>query len=731
MYSLVYRLMPVFFMIFAVQHTLTLQASPITLEKIWKQGYFAPQTIHMGKSMLDGEHYTLVENKFQINKYSYESGKFIETLADIRGIIVNENGETPPIDAYYFDSSEKQLLIAVNTESIYRHSSISDFYVFNVSEQTATPLSDNGPQRLPLFSPDAERVAFVRDNNVFIKEPGQEDEVQVTHDGLINHVINGTTDWVYEEEFGFTRGFHWSPDGRRIAFYRFDESDVKEFSMSLYGTLYPEKYRFKYPKAGEDNAVVSIHVYDLRTGQTLTLNTGEENDQYIPRIKWTAHAEKLAVSRLNRHQNHLEILAFDVTTGAAQLLYEEKNRYYIEINDDLYFTRDGMSFLISSEKSGFNHLYRYDMNGNLLNPVTSGQWDVNAFLGLDEKNSIVYYTSHEQSPMENHLYSIGADGENKIQLTHKQGYNKPAFSNNFLYFINNHTTINTPPVYSIHKADGSLVKILQDNSDLEERLQEHNYGEIKFIEIPVDDDVLLNSWILYPPDFDPNQEYPLFMYVYGGPGSQTVTHSWNTYNGAWFQMLAQMGYIVVSVDNRGTGGRGEEFRKMTYQELGKYETIDLIEAASWLGNQDYIDRNRMGIFGWSYGGYLSSLCLAKGADVFSAAIAVAPVTNWRFYDTVYTERYMRTPEENPAGYDNNSPINHVDKIKGAYLLVHGSADDNVHYQNTMEMAGALIEADVDFELMIYPNHNHSIAGGNARLHLYRLMTDFLTRKLQM
>lgn len=731
MYSLAYRLMPVFFMIFAVQHTVTVQANPITLEKIWKQGYFSPQTIRMGKSMLDGEHYTLVENKFQINKYSYESGKFIETLADIRGIIVNESDETPPIDAYYFDSSENQLLIAVNTQSIYRHSSISDFYVFNVSEQTATPLSENGPQRLPLFSPDAARVAFVRDNNVYIKEPGQEDEVQVTHDGLNNHIINGTTDWVYEEEFGFTQGFHWSPDGRRIAFYRFDESDVKEFSMSLYGTLYPEEYRFKYPKAGEDNAVVSIHIFDLQTGQTLALDTGDEHDQYIPRIKWTADAEKLAVYRLNRHQNHLEILSFDVTSGEAQLLYEEKNRYYIEINDDLYFTRDGQSFFISSEKSGFNHLYRYDMNGNLLNPVTSGQWDVNAFLGLDEKNGIVYYTSHEQSPMENHLYSIGADGKSKRLLTHEEGYNQPSFSSNFLYFINNHTTINTPPVYSIHKADGSLVKILQDNSALETRLQQHNYGEVQFIEIPVADDVLLNSWILYPPGFDPDQEYPMFMYVYGGPGSQTVTHRWNTFNGAWFQMLAQMGYVVVSVDNRGTGGRGEEFRKMTYQELGKYETIDLIEAATWLGNQDYIDRNRMGIFGWSYGGYLSSLCLAKGADVFSAAIAVAPVTTWRFYDTVYTERYMRTPEENPAGYDNNSPINHADKIKGAFLLVHGSADDNVHYQNTMEMAGALIEADVDFEMMIYPNHNHSIVGGNARLHLYRLMTDFLTRKLQM
>ncbi len=729
MYPTIRRVLPAFFLFFALGSVLAAQSPAVTLEKIWKEGAFTPKSIRMGKSMQDGKHYTRVENNTQINKYDYASGDFIETLADIEDIIVNEDGKTPGIHTYMFDTAEQQILIAVNSEAVYRHSYVADYYVFNISTQSADILSLNGRQQLAQFSPDGSKVAFVRNNNLFLKEISSEEEIQITRDGQYNHIINGTTDWVYEEEFGFTRGFYWSPDGQRIAYYRFDESHVKEFFMSIYGSLYPEEYRFKYPKAGEDNAVVSIHVYDLQSGQSITLDTGKEKDQYIPRIKWTADPEKLAVFRLNRHQNHLEILGFDVNDGDAEMIYEEKNRYYIDINDDLYFTRDGHNFILSSEKSGFKHLYLYDMNGSLVNPVTSGNWDVNNFLGLDEENGIVYYTSHEESPVENQLYRIDVNGKNKKRLTQKEGYNQPSFSRNFLYFINNHSTINTPPVYSIHKADGSLVEVLQDNGSLVEKISEHNYSQVEFIKIPVEEEVQLNSWILYPPDFDPETPYPMLMYVYGGPGSQTVTNRWNTYNGAWFQMLAQMGYIVVSVDNRGTGGRGEEFRKMTYMELGKYEATDLINAASYLGNIEYIDKNRMSIFGWSYGGYLSSLCLAWGNEVFSAAIAVAPVTNWRFYDTVYTERYMRTPGENPSGYDDNSPINHVDKIKGSYLLVHGSADDNVHYQNTMEMSNALIEADVDYELMIYPDHNHSIAGGNARLHLYRLMTDFLNRNL--
>jgi dipeptidyl-peptidase 4 len=701
----------------------------ITLENIWKERTFVPRTIRLGKSMLDGEHYTRVENNYKINIYSYSTGEFVRTLLDIEGQLTDETGNTPRIDNYFFSQQEDKLLLAFNTESIYRYSSISDFFVYDVSEKTFTPLSENGRQRLPQFSPDGSKIAFVRDNNIFLADLVSGNEYQITHDGKHNEIINGTTDWVYEEEFGFTQGFQWSGDGKKIAYYRFDETHVKEFNMLLYGNLYPYEYRFKYPKAGEENAHVTIHIYHLHTGEYIQVDTGKETDQYIPRIKWSNDPGKLAVFRMNRHQNHLEILLADASDGQTELMYEETNKYYIDITDDLTFLKNGTSFIISSEKSGFNHLYHYNTDGTQIRQITQGEWDVNNFMGIDEENSILYFTSFEESPMENHLYAIDLDGKNKTRLTHQPGWHSPSFSENFNYFINNFSSISSPPVFSINRADGSLLRLLEDNARLKKTIADFNYVVPEFFTISAEDGTELNAWMMKPADFNPAKEYPLFMYVYGGPGSQTVTHRWNTFNGAWFQMLTQMGYIVVSVDNRGTGGRGEEFKKMTYLQLGKYETLDQIEAARQLSNRNYIDQDRIAIFGWSYGGYLTSLCLAWGADVFDAAIAVAPVTTWRFYDTIYTERYMRTPQENPDGYDNNSPINFVDQIKGAYLLVHGSADDNVHYQNAMEMAKELINANVDFEMMIYPNHNHGISGGNARLHLYRLMTDFLGKHI--
>ncbi|MFN2394945.1 MAG: S9 family peptidase [Bacteroidales bacterium] len=702
----------------------------ITLENIWKERTFVPKTIRLGKSMLDGEHYTRVENNHLINIYAYSTGEFVRTLLDIEGDLLDENGETPRIDNYFFSPQEDKILLAFNTESIYRHSSVSDFFVYDISEKTYISLSENGKQGIPDFSPDGTKVAFVRDNNIFISDIESGAEYQITADGKYNEIINGTTDWVYEEEFGFTKGFQWSPDGKKIAYYRFDETHVKEFNMLLYGSLYPSDYRFKYPKAGESNAHVSIYLYDLEKQKHIKVDTGEETDQYILRIKWTRNPAKLAVFRMNRHQNHLEILLADAYSGATALMYEETNKYYIDITDDLTFLRDEESFIISSEKSGFNHLYHYNTNGVLIRQITRGSWDVNNFMGVDEENDVIYYTSFEESPMENHLYVSDIEGRSKKKLTEQPGWHSPSFSENYKYFINSFTTLATPPVFTINRSDGSQLRLLEDNNELYQTISDYNYVKPEFFIVQLEDGTGLNGWMMKPADFDPDKKYPLFMYVYGGPGSQTVTHRWNTFNGAWFQMLTQMGYIVVSVDNRGTGGRGEEFKKMTYLQLGKYEAMDQIEAARQLAERSYIDGNRMAIFGWSYGGYLSSLCLALGADVFDAAIAVAPVTNWRFYDTIYTERYMRTPQENEDGYDNNSPINHADKIKGAYLLVHGSADDNVHYQNTMEMAKELISSDVDFEMMIYPNHNHGIAGGNTRLHLYRQMTDFLERKMK-
>ncbi len=701
----------------------------ITLEKLWLERHFVPQTITRGLSMQDGLHYTFIKDGFHIDMYRYETGEFVERVFSTEGFLENEEGDPLSIDTYSFSPDEGMLLVGVNQESIYRRSRRAEYHIWDIENQVLTPLSEGTTQRLPDFSPDGSRIAFVRQNNLYVKELDSGREYPVTTDGEYNKIINGTTDWVYEEEFYLTKGFEWSPDGRRIAFMRFDESHVKEFVMMKYGQLYPEEYRFKYPKAGEENSVVTLHLFDLESGETQWVDTGEETDQYIPRIQWTRDPEVFSFQRLNRHQNHLEILLADVAGGETEVLYEETNQWFINITDDLAFLEDGRHFVISSEMSGYNHLYIYDMMTDEMRAITEGDFDVQRFLGIDEEEGLAYYLARKDSPLTNDLYSITLDGEHVARLTSGEGTHSPSFSSGFHYFINRNSTASDPPVYSIHRADGTLVEVLEDNAELVGRVQDHGFVEPEFFSFTTSEGVSLNAQMIRPAGFDPQQQYPVLMYVYGGPGHQAVVDSWNTYNGVWFQKLAQKGYLIVTVDNRGTGGRGETFRKMTYLQLGKYETIDQIEAAKYLGVLDYVDASRIAIFGWSYGGYLSSLCLAKGADVFSAAIAVAPVTSWRFYDTIYTERYMRTPQENPDGYDDNSPINHVDRIRGDYLLVHGTADDNVHYQNTIEMADALINADVDFELMIYPDHDHGIFTGQARLHLYRLMTDFLDRAL--
>ena len=711
---------------FLMMPAMLIAAEPsITLEQIWKDRYFAPKGIRLGQSMNDGLHYSIVENQTDISVYSYETGERKEVLFTTVGSLTNDEGKGMRVSDYLFSPDEKTLLIGVNREAIYRHSYVAEYFVWDIEEETLRPLSDGTRLSLPTFSPDGRKVGFVRENNLFFKDLDTGTETAVTQDGLYNHIIYGSADWVYEEEFGLTKGFHWSADGRKLAFYRFDESRVKEFNMILYGSLYPEDYRFKYPKAGEENSLVSIHVYDVVTGKTIRVDTGNETDQYIPRIKWTRDPDLLCVMRMNRHQNQLELMLVDANTGFSEVLYKENNLYYIEITDDLTFLEDGIHFVVSSEKSGYNHLYLYDLQGREVRPLTVGDWDVQRFYGVDEEMGVVYFTSHEESPLRNHLYSIGLNGRGKKRLTQGEGTHSPSFSSRFRYFINNFSNANTPPVYSIHLADGSLVKVLEDNRELRQKIKEHGFVDRSFFDFETSEGVSLNGWIMRPADFDPGKEYPVFMYVYGGPGSQTVVDRWDSGNGAWYQMLTQMGFIVASVDNRGTGARGEAFRKMTYMQLGKFETIDQIEAAKYLGSLSYADEERISIFGWSYGGYMSSLCLAKGADYFAGAIAVAPVTNWRYYDSVYTERYMRLPQENPEGYDDNSPIFHVDKIKGRFLLVHGSADDNVHFQNTMEMTTALIEANVPFELAVYPNHNHGISGGNARLHLFEHMTRFL------
>ncbi len=702
------------------------QTKEITLEDIWQNYAFYPSYVQGGKGMNDGEHYTVMEREGKVVKivaYSYKNTKEKRVVFSSDDVQINDK----PLyfSGYDFNSDESKLLLAVEKESIYRYSVKAHYYVVDVKTKKVEKLTDGDKQMYATFSPDGLHIAFVQNNNLYIKNLSNNQIIQITTDGEKNKIINGASDWVYEEELGLVRAFEWSPDGKYLAYYKFDESRVKEWDMKIYGELYPEHYTFKYPKAGEENSKVSIHIYKIPDEKTLSIRIPEKIE-YIPRIRW-ADENHLAVETLNRLQNQLSILLFNVAEPQQpRTVYQETNEKYLEI-PHLEFLPEKHQFIISSEKSGYQHVYLYNYSGKELNAITQGKYDVTGYYGIDAKG-YVYYQSAEESPLQRQVYKVKLDGTGKKKLTSGQGTNEASFNKTFSYFINYFSAAGEPYQIALYDKNGKQLRVLEDNLPLREKLAEYNIQKPEFFKVKGATDSL-NAWMIKPAGFDPKKKYPLFMFVYGGPGSQTVTDSWGSMNYIWFNLLAQKGYIVVSVDNRGTGARGEAFKKITYKQLGKYETEDQIAAARELGKLPYIDARRIGIFGWSYGGYMSSLCISKGADVFKAAIAVAPVTNWRYYDNIYTERYMQTPQENADGYDQNSPIFHVEKIKGKYLLVHGMADDNVHFQNTAEMIRALVKHDIDFDLMVYPNKNHGIYGGNTRLHLYRKMTDFILNNL--
>lgn len=701
----------------------------ITIEDIWQKYLFYPKSLGAVVSMKDGEHYCMLENDIMINEYEYKTGEKTRTIVRTSQLIPEGETEGISIDDYEFSPDETKILIATNTEDIYRHSSISDYYIWNIKTEKLTRLSDGGKQRLASFSPDGKKIAFVRDNNIFIMDVELGKELQITTDGLLNNIIYGTTDWVYEEEFSFTKAWYWSPKGDRLAYYRFDESKVKEYDMVLYDSLYPTLYKYKYPKAGEDNSVIGIYVYDLNTGKSTSMDIGKETDIYIPRIKWTKDNDVLAIERMNRLQNKLEILFADAVSGTSKVIYTEENKYYIEITDDLTFLEDGKQFIITSDKDGYNHIYLYKLDGTFVKQLTKGNWDVTDVKGVDNENKIVYYISAEESPINRALYSIKLDGTSKTKISQKEGTNSVQFSETYKYYINRWNDANTPAYITICKSNGKEIKVLVDNSNLVNLTREYGFTKKEFFSFNTSDGVELNGWMIKPPDFDTKKMYPVLMNVYGGPGIQTAQNSWGYFDLAWYEMLAQKGYIVVSVDNRGTGARGADFKKCTYGQLGKFETIDQIEAAKYLGTLAYVDKSRIGIWGWSYGGYMTALCMTKGADYFKTGIAVAPVTNWRYYDNIYTERYMGLPKDNASGYDDNSPVNFVKELQGNFLLIHGTADDNVHFQNSMMLSNALINANKQFDEFFYPNKNHSIYGGVTRYHLYKKMTDFLLENL--
>ncbi len=715
----------------AISGTQAVAQERFTNEKIWYSRTFAQEYVWGIRSMADGLHYTSLEYTEDagsaIVKYAYKTGEPVATLLTSAQAFGDAG---IGFDDYTFSADESKVLLMTNQTPIYRHSFTADYFVADLAAGTpATPLSDPtlGQQRLAVFTPAGDKVAFVRDNNVFITDGTT--ETQVTADGAMNQIINGATDWVYEEEFGEDNGLFWSPDGQRLAYYRFDESNVKEFSMPVYGELYPDPYTFKYPKAGEENSKVSIHVYDLASQKGRKVATPEM--EYIPRIQWTHDATMLAVLMMNRHQNDLRMLVADCAAKSMQIpaveAFTESCDTYIDVTDNLTFLDDGDRFVLTSERDGYNHLYLFDFEGGATQ-LTRGEWDVIEVAGYDAKRGEIYFTGSMQGATQKHLARVNLKGQMTV-LDERPGTHSADFSRTFAYRIHRHHDANTPPTYTLIDRKGKEIRVLEDNAGLRATLATYAVQPKEFFTFTNRVGVELNGWMIKPANFDPTRAYPVYVNIYGGPGSNMVEDSWSGANYYWHQLLAQEGYIVACVDPRGTQFRGRDFEHSTYKELGKLETEDFIDFGRWLGGQPYVDAERIGIQGWSYGGFETLLCMTKGADVFSAGISVAPVTNWRYYDTIYTERFMQTPEENASGYDDNSPVFFADLLEGDLLLVHGSGDDNVHFQNSMEMVNALVAAGKDFDFFAYPNRNHGIYGGNTRLHLFDMMLDFVKENL--
>lgn len=701
----------------------------LTIDDIWKNGTYRQKSVYGLRSMNDGAHYTVLESDRggqSIVKYAYSTGEKVESiLAESTLKDISKNSDIS-ISDYQFSADESKVLIAYDEESIYRHSSKARYYVIDLKANKATQIARGEKVRNGVFSPDGNMLSYISDNNIYIQNLKTQQTTQVTIDGEYNNIINGFADWVYEEEFAFDQAYFWSPDSKMIAFYKSDESKVKKFHMPLFNGLYPEDYSFKYPKAGEDNSKVTIHLYSLEGNNTQQLQLADY--EYIPRIKWTQSADYLAVMRMPRLQNELYIDVVNTADLSVRNIYKESSDTYIEISDDLTFYGENAGFIWRSEKDGFFHLYSYGFNGNGEQQLTKGNWEVKEFIGYSPKSKQLFFSASITSPINTGIYSIPLKGGKPKALSPESGNASAAFSSTFDFFILYHNTANSPVNVSLHSNDGKQLRSLEENTELNEKLSGLKLPKVEFFDFATSEDVKLNGWMIKPKNFDAKKKYPVLMFVYGGPGSQMVTNAFSG-NYWWHQLLAQKGYMVVCVDNRGTGARGKAFRTQTYGQLGKYETMDQIEAAKWLGAQTYVDKSRIGIWGWSYGGYMSSLCLYKGADVFKTAIAVAPVSNWRFYDSIYTERYMGLPQDNAAGYDDNSPINHVEKLKGNYLLVHGSADDNVHFQNAVELVEALNKADKQYDFAMYPDKNHGIYGGNTRHHLFTRLTNYIETNL--
>ncbi len=704
-------------------------------------GDFAGEALTRVEPMADGETYAQIsKDGKQVVKYSFKTGKQVGVIFDanvVRGANIGS------IDGYVMSPDGRRMLIQTHTKRIYRRSFTAEYYIYTLGNSSVVPLSDGGPQQTPIFSPDGNQIAFVRDNNIFlVKLLYDNAESQVTKDGKRNEVINGIPDWVNEEEFATNSSMVFTADSKQICWIRYDESAVKEYSMQMFKGSnpsmdeyadYPGFYSYKYPMAGGENSKVAVYSYDIKSRQTRKMQLPLDADGYIPRIKMTSDPTKVAIFTLNRHQDNLSIYMANPLSTVCQLVIQDKV--------DKYFKEEAMAnikitdrhILMPSDRDGYMHLYLYTLGGQLKRRVTRGNYEVTDVYGYDEATGDVYYAANELGPQDKQVYVAHQNGKTE-RLTAREGYNSATFSAGYKYFINTWSDINTPVVYTLNNNSGKVLSTLVDNKGLKEKLAAYDLGTRELFSFTTSEGVKLNGWMVKPAGFDASRRYPVIMYQYGGPGNQQVLNSWNIGmcgQGALLeQYMAQQGYIVVCVDGRGTGGRGAEFEKCTYLRLGELEAKDQVETALWLGSQPYVDKNRIGIWGWSYGGWNTLMSMSEGRPVFRAGVAVAPPTSWRYYDTVYSERYMRTPKENPSGYDEVNPMARVDKLSGALLICHGLADDNVHFQNTAEYTEALVQADKDFKENIYTNRNHSIYGGNTRNHLFRQIVNFFNAEMK-
>ena len=702
-------------------------------------GMYSARSIQGVNPLNDGESYSqLSRNSKQILQFSFRTGEQTGVLFDVD----NTKGKVKVdrIDGYILSPDEQRILIRTKTRSIYRHSKTAVYYIYHVKNRTLEPLSDGGPQEVPMWSRDGNMVAFVRDGNLhLVKLLFNNSESQITKDGKFNEVINGKPDWVNEEEFSFSTAFDFNEDGTMIAWIRYDESQVPLYSFPWYKGMSPEKqeyaeypgaYAYKYPIAGAQNSIATVHSFDIKSRVIRKMQLPLEADGYVPRIHFTKDPEKLLILTQNRHQNRLDIyVANPRSTECRCIVRDEAEKY---ISDEVYknFQVLDNGFVLMSERSGWNHLYLYDLNGTMKRQLTKGEFAVTSFYGYDAKTTTTYYASTQDSPMQRTVYKTDAKGKT-TKLSTEAGTNNATFSKNFKYFMNVYSNLNTPPVTALCNAQGKAIKVLEDNQALRDKLANINLGKREFFTFTTQDGIQLNGFMVKPHDFNASQKYPVIMFQYSGPGSQQVLDSWSTGNmggSLYEQYLGQEGFISVVVDGRGTGGRGRDFEQCTYLKLGQLESRDQAEAAVYLGTLPYVDSKRIGIWGWSFGGFNTLMSMSEGRGLFAAGVAVAAPTSWRYYDTVYTERYMRTPKENKEGYD-VCPIGWASQLKGNLLICHGLADDNVHFRNMTEYTEALVQADKDFRELTYTNRNHSIYGGNTRNHLFRQITNWFKEQM--